>query len=558
MSPRTALPLALLLAACEPEPSDGAPGADSGAPGVPEAEAAPLVVLEGPALLRRLSLDLRGELPSLAELEAVEADPDQIWLYRDAWLEEEAFEERLVWLLGERWATLVDSLPAEYYEYGYSFEERHAWNRSVGQEPLRLLARVATSDRPWTDIVTTDTTMANEMLAESWPMEGYPEGGSGWHEVRYADGRPAAGVLVSNGLWWRYQTSSFNQNRSRADALTRLVVCRDMLERPVSFEARDDLIQETETVDQIRSDPGCLSCHAVVEPLSAVLFGFWTVADHGGVEAERYHPEREPLGAEVLGVQPAWFGTPVSGLEELGQVIAEDPRLRDCAAETFAELVLRRELGLEDHDLQAHLVETLEEADLRVLPMIRALTERPEYRAAPHEDNAEAAEITRRSLSPDLLDTVHFGLTGFRWSQNGIAMLDDPNVGYRVIAGGIDGVDVTQLQPSPTVGSTLVARRLAEASADHAATAAWGGDAPTGPMAELPLEPTEEELRAALAEVHFRLLARRPSEEELDELAALWQAVLVMDELPLTRTAPQHAWTAVWTALTRDLEFLTY
>ena len=44
----------------------------------------------------------------------------------------------------------------------------------------------------------------------------YPEGGSGWQEAPYTDGRPAAGVLATNGLWMRYYTSQSNANRSLA------------------------------------------------------------------------------------------------------------------------------------------------------------------------------------------------------------------------------------------------------------------------------------------------------------------------------------------------------
>ena len=61
-----------------------------------------------PRLARRMSLDLRGILPTSAELDLVEADPSQLSTLRDAWLEDPHFEERLVRLLGERWQTRVD------------------------------------------------------------------------------------------------------------------------------------------------------------------------------------------------------------------------------------------------------------------------------------------------------------------------------------------------------------------------------------------------------------------------------------------------------------------
>lgn len=69
----------------------------------PQVEVEPAFrALPAPRLLRRMSLDLRGILPSAAELDAVEADPSQLDALRDAWLEDPRFEDRLVDLLAER------------------------------------------------------------------------------------------------------------------------------------------------------------------------------------------------------------------------------------------------------------------------------------------------------------------------------------------------------------------------------------------------------------------------------------------------------------------------
>ena len=109
-------------------------------------EGVPAVVTEDlpPAmLLRRLSLDLRGTLPTVAELEAVEADPDSLGELRDAMLDDPAHEERLVEIFAERWQTLVDDFIIQEQDAGFSREEEYLYESSVGQEPLRLLARVA-------------------------------------------------------------------------------------------------------------------------------------------------------------------------------------------------------------------------------------------------------------------------------------------------------------------------------------------------------------------------------------------------------------------------------
>ena len=47
------------------------------------------------------------------------------------------------------------------------------------------------------------------------------QGATGWQVSRYTDGRPAAGVLSTNGLWWRYYSTVSNLNRSRAAAISR-------------------------------------------------------------------------------------------------------------------------------------------------------------------------------------------------------------------------------------------------------------------------------------------------------------------------------------------------
>ena len=47
-------------------------------------------------MVRRLSLDLRGTLPTLDEVDAVSGDPSQLWSLRDQWLEEATLEDRLL------------------------------------------------------------------------------------------------------------------------------------------------------------------------------------------------------------------------------------------------------------------------------------------------------------------------------------------------------------------------------------------------------------------------------------------------------------------------------
>ena len=149
--------------------------------------------------------------------------------------------------MAERWWTRVDVFDIVYHDYQLDPLEEHHFERSVGEEPLRLMAHVAVNDLPWTEIVTADYTLANEMLLDLWPLQERETGQSGWRTATWTDGRPAAGVLATNGLWWRYITNRSNMNRARAAAISRLLLCEDMLARPISFAGSDVDLSDLET-----------------------------------------------------------------------------------------------------------------------------------------------------------------------------------------------------------------------------------------------------------------------------------------------------------------------
>ena len=73
------------------------------------------IPLEGPRLLRRISLDLLGVLPPIDALDAVEADPSAIQRHAAEWLQDPRLEDRMVHLLNER-CTPIDHSPVIFYE----------------------------------------------------------------------------------------------------------------------------------------------------------------------------------------------------------------------------------------------------------------------------------------------------------------------------------------------------------------------------------------------------------------------------------------------------------
>ncbi len=508
-------------------------------PPPPQASAEPVLIsLSAPRLLRRISLDLRGTLPDVADLDTVEADPGALDAVVARYLDDPLHEERLVQLLADRWHTRVDGFDVEYFDYGLEAEQEYLFERAVGEEPLRLAARIAVSDRPWTEITTTDTTMADALLGELFPID-YPAGGGGWQEVRYTDGRPAAGVLSTNGLWWRYATSSFNLGRSRAEAISRLLTCEDFLARPISFSTADSGAADSESA--VREVPACQACHASLDPIAAATFGFWWVEEHSPIEIERYHPEREPLGPILLGVEPAWFGTPVSGLADLGRVISRDDRLTHCAVRTFAEALWRREAVLDDFPALADLHETFSEGDFRVGPLLTAIVATDVYRAGALGDGADddtvARERTTRILGPAQIAGSLEALTGYRWVEDEAPSLDTDDGGHRVLAGGVDGVSVTWPQQEPGLTWLLVARR-----------AAWGAAQLSDPP---DAQPGDAAFTAAVEALVWQTTAERPDAGWSNALGQLAQKLEEDGDADL-------AWRGVVAAVLQDPRFLSY
>ena len=532
------------------------------APPQPQPQTQALEALSAPRLLRRLSLDLRGVLPSVEELDAVRDDPSLISTYRDEYLQDDRLGERLVSFFAEHMRTRLDEFQVEADDYRMDADKECDFDRSVGEEPLRLMAYVATHDLPWTEIVTADYTVANDMLVSVWPLEwveGEEASSEAWRRARYTDGRPSAGVLGTNGLWWRYVTSVANSNRSRAAALSSLLLCEDILSRPVSFADTPSLTDEEATKEALRSNEYCLGCHAHIEPLASALFGFYPSIDYSVYELAYYHPEREALGPEVLGVEPAYFGTPIAGLVELGPSVANDSRFLSCAAETMAKLLWRRPVEFGDFNRLESFRESFLRGGVELRPLIQAITDDEVYQAGKIADSAADGELERehvvRMLSPDQMVTVLSDLTGFSWRYNECDQLGQDDSGYRILAGGVDGYNVTRPQTGAGLTWAMVVKRAAQGASvgvvDH--------------DLDLPLEdgrslltlvtdkdiPGDEAFGAQLQELSWRLLAEELSAEDQASQETFWASVA--DE-----TDGRTAWKALVSAILRDPDFVTY
>lgn len=493
------------LLACGPD----APVSDSPVEGV---DVDPVV------LATRASVDLRGVRPSAEEYARVDAGEVDTLLAE--WLEDPRFGDQVGSVYADVLLTRADAFLTTGDAYGLDAEA--PFIQAVGRQPVEMVAEIARGDLPWTEAVTGDWTMADETLASVWPLERDGDG-AGWQRARWTDARPAAGILATNGLYWRFPSTESNANRGRASQVARAFLCTDYASRLIPFDRSVDLSDEEAVRAALAENPSCVTCHSALDPLAASLFGFWYRFDENPWEAARYHHDREVLWADYLDTAPAFYGTPITGFAELGPAIAADPRFPGCAVETVYRALLARPIEVEDTDALVRHRDAFIADDARFRALYRSILADPAY-----------AEAPAHLASPDQLASMVEGLTGYRLSRDGWDLLRTDTLGYRLLAGGLDGVDATARVTLPTPTLLLVQERLAEAAASH------GVD--TGRLGSTAM-PTA----ATVAPV-----VRAVTGERWDD-ATLASFLSLADGLP-----PRDAWVVLVAALLRDPAFLSY
>ena len=504
--------------------------------------------LSNPRLLRRMSLDVRGTLPTLTEYEEVQQTAVDWDAIVESLLDSPEYEEHLVHRFGDLWHTRVDQFDIVADDFNLdSYEWWFPFARTVGEEPLRLMAHIAANDLPWTEIVTADFVLTNDLLATIFPVE-YLDGTnpeplstanlSTWREAYYTDGRPPVGILSTNGLWWRYPTDAFNMNRTRAAMLTKMLLCDDYLARPIDFSASDDILENTETA--IKEDPSCLTCHASLDPLSSAMFGFWWIERFNPLEATYYHPERELMGMEMMGVEPSWFGQPVLGFAEVGERIAQDIRFSQCTIQQSLEMLYQRKSKATDFP-QISSIQSTFETSYSYKAIWKALLLSDEYRTkyAGPTSNSQGY----RMLSPYQMEHSMRILTSYVWTSGNTELMD---IDYRTMAGGIDGYQTFEQQHYPNLSSTVVLERLAQA---HSAAAVQRGIEDF----DFTIDFQHPDFYTQLQQLRLLLHGEEVDDAWTGETLQLW--IQVYD---LSNQSAETAWEVVLGALLQDVDFVRY
>src|SRR5688572_28442775 len=203
--------------------------------------------------LVRISMALRGTRPSAEELAAVEADPAALEAIVDGYLDSPNFGETMRDLHNESLLVLADYF---FYPAGYvdlpplEGTDPYTLNRSVMEASLRLVEHVIMEDKPYSEIVTADYTLANGIVAAIFGLP-YEGDGESWELSSWEDGRGNAGILSDGWMYQRHSSTISNANRGRANALSRSLLCYDFASRDVELDASINLADPDEVANAV-------------------------------------------------------------------------------------------------------------------------------------------------------------------------------------------------------------------------------------------------------------------------------------------------------------------
>ena len=492
---------------------------------------------------RRFFLDLLGIFPTQKDIELIldedfanDNSTNEMWL-KEEWvqirLQKSEHRERLVHLFTEWLLTRVDAFNVTHRSYGIPQSQSFLFRRSIGEEPTRLMSYIGSQDIDFREIVMADYTLSNDLLLDIWPLERLEnqDNNQEWFEAKYTDGRPAGGVLMTNGLWWRYYTTPNNNNRARAAALMNLFLCENLLLRPIRFQATA-LLEADEINNVIQTDAACVGCHNTLDPLASAFFGFWWFDIYDRGELSRYHPEREFLGEEIdyLNTPMAYFGQPMYTPAELGTYVSMDPRFVSCTVEKTAQLLWQRNISIEDHSKLTLFREEFISSQLSYKHLLTTIMTDEIFKASHVE-----TEENRYLLQPHQLESSFYALTGFLWKEGSQSLLQSNTGGYRQILGGVDGREITQPVRSPTISRQLVIKRLAQKSAEHWVDSNWQSIDERGYLfLDVPLQnlETQQDQRVLFERWIHRSTSLKPSQDEIDELMDLFSKIEEDYDLP--------------------------
>ncbi len=422
---------------------------------------------------------VRGVRPSLDEIAIVRDDPGALAGLIDGWLESPEFAATI----RDMWAEILlirndtfNQLPVLglFTQPPYTDDPEvaaanpdlilvdieHLYQGTV-EEPLRLIEHIVMNDLPFTEIVTAEYMLTDDVTATVYGVP-YDYELRGWQISEWPDARPRAGLLSSAQVWRRWESDGSNFNRGRANMVGSKLLCEDFESRDIQILNGINVADEAEVAQAVLTKPECVACHQSLDSLGAYFWGYKKLIhrnyvadshlDYGcgfdwapdeeyvdGKYPEfgmsylpqdycypltQYTPSDEDDWMEWGLRAPSYYGTPARDLTEVGELIAEDPRFSMCMAKQFFGYLSQTDTEVVPFDIAVELQGVLESSGFDAKALVKASVLHPEFAALGSMDPSDAVPGLR-AIRPEQFARTVEDLTGYRWWADGDPMRTD-------------------------------------------------------------------------------------------------------------------------------------
>lgn len=550
--------------------------------------------------LVRASMAVRGHRPSLDEIRAVQADPQALPGLVDGWLAGEPFGATIRDLHAELWLLRDDTnyqLPVKgpLLDLGLNQQDLHV---ATVEAPLRMVEEIVLADRPYTELLTADYTVANDVVAAVYGLPYDPDGPE-WQHTVWTDGRPQSGVLSDSQLWRRHTSNAANYHRGRANFVSRTFLCEDIGARDVFVAGGVNVADDDAVALEVSTNEGCVACHNALDPLAAFFWGYkeqlqrgailtaydvdcewdWSKGDptlgDGAYRVEHWcYPLRfwdvtEQDGWVDKGLRPpALYGRPGDDLGDLGRLVVEDPRFPTCTVRNVAGYLTETPRDELPDAWADELARGFVEGGYSVRALVREIVLSDAFAAA----RGETWVAGLQTIRPEQLSRTIEDLTGFVWFANqdagdcgaingnecwgAVDVLTTDVHGFRSMMGGIDGYTVTTPVHSPTPTQLLALGEVADEAAGYVVANDLGQPAAArrllGAIEAADTDPAK--VRAQIA-----LLFLRVTGEDVDPYGPDASLAYALWDGAFGRTGDsREAWRVVISALLQDPRMVLY
>jgi hypothetical protein len=528
----------------------------------------PLQFLSPQAHLARIAITLTGSRPSLAALTEVAENPGTLDQWVDRYLEDPRFGLTIRQMYNEV-LSLKTFLTLFVPKPPVSQESFTSLNRSIQEAPLRLIEHVITQNRPFSEIVTADYTLADANVAGVWGLE-HTGGTDQWVETRWpGEDRIHSGLLTEEYLYVRHYTTPLNAQRGRANIISKALLCHDYLAQDIAIDSNVDL-SDADAIKQAVRAPACAGCHESLDPFSANFWSYEFFTLPASIEEYPYShhkPEYEMYRRYFTDRTPGYLGTQTQDLAALGDAIARDPRLYRCAVRRFFGFFNQQRVDEVPREMVDLFLPGFEASGYSAKSLAKTIVLSDEFRSIQRPGSTKASLLMR----PYAIDETVRTFDNFSWRFNfrfplfeeqgatapygEVSLLTDSFVGFGVLAGGTDDYVVKQSRHSMTVMRSLVYKSLAESFAGQMIAKAAQTETDTSSALIQSLDDTDPLIvKASLVRLVGRLFSKIVDAEH-EDVDALWQlyrdALVISDE-------PSRAWSVVLAAMLQDDRFYHY